>query len=499
MDFLHRSSLTSVPRCPWLFRVAGASVVSVSLMLSPIGLARASERTPPNGGVIASIAGMPLSRVVAPASLFEALAAIHKHVPAYSRQTGLACSSCHYQFPQLTPFGRLFKLNGYTLTGLQTIGQPGDSAGKESLKLSPIPGIAAMLVSSVTQTSKALPGTQNTTANFPDQFSLFAAGALTPKIGAFTQFTYAAADGSFGIDNIDIRFADHGTLADHDWIYGLTLHNNPTVQDVWNTVPAWSYPFMASSTAPSSIASTLIDGGLGQQVLGLGAYSLYNSMLYTEFTVYRSAPQGFAMPLDSTAENTTSGVIPYWRVALQHESPSTSLMLGTFGFDAHLFPTGISGPRDHFSDVAVDAQVEQRQGKATWIGRASYIHESRQLIATQQAGGAESIDQTLWTGRASLAYLPNMRYSFTLGYFQTNGTADAALYAPGDVFGSRTGSPNTGGAIGEINYNAWQNTRVGLQYVAYNKFNGASTAYDVPGGRAASDNNNLYLYMWIAF
>src|SRR5512146_3419120 len=137
MDFIHRSSPTSVPRCPWLFRVAGASVVAVSLMLSPLGLAHASERTPPSGGVITSIAGVPLSRVVAPASLFEALAAIHKHVPAYSRQTGLACSSCHYQFPQLTPFGRLFKLNGYTMTGLQTIEGRTDST-TESLKLAPI-------------------------------------------------------------------------------------------------------------------------------------------------------------------------------------------------------------------------------------------------------------------------------------------------------------------------------------------------------------------------
>src|SRR5437868_10722834 len=54
-----------------------------------------------------------------PGSLIRALAALHRKVPAYSRQTGLACSSCHYQFPQLTPFGRQFKLNGYTLSGLQ--------------------------------------------------------------------------------------------------------------------------------------------------------------------------------------------------------------------------------------------------------------------------------------------------------------------------------------------------------------------------------------------
>lgn len=41
-------------------------------------------------------------------------------LPSFSRQTGLACNSCHAPaFPTLNAFGRLFKLNGYTLTGAQ--------------------------------------------------------------------------------------------------------------------------------------------------------------------------------------------------------------------------------------------------------------------------------------------------------------------------------------------------------------------------------------------
>ena len=73
-------------------------------------------------------AGVPAHRVVAPASLLRALATLRRNVPAYSRQNGLACSACHYQFPHLTPFGSKFKLNGYTLTGLKVIRQPCDSA-----------------------------------------------------------------------------------------------------------------------------------------------------------------------------------------------------------------------------------------------------------------------------------------------------------------------------------------------------------------------------------
>ena len=466
----------------------GVLGLTLALVAAPLSLARGADTR------LTSTKPASVKRPLSPTSFSSALAALHKRVPAYSRQTGLACSSCHYQFPQLTPFGRLFKLNGYTLVGTPTIGQPGDSAGKESLKLPTVPGLAAMVVSSVTQTNKSVPETQNGTAAFPQEMSLFLAGEITPHLGVFSQFTYAAVDGAIGIDNFDMRLSYHRTPSNHDLIYGLTLHNNPTVQDPWNTVPAWGFPFMRSETAPSSIASTMIDGGLAQQVVGLGAYSLFSNTVYGEFTVYRSAPQGVAAPLGSTATDVARNVIPYWRLALQRESPSTSLMLGTFGFDAHLYPTGVSGPTDHFTDAAIDGQAEYRDGAAAWIGRASFIHESQHLDATE-----DGVKRTLSTARISATYLPQLRYGFTLGYFQTSGTTDATLYPSEAIVGSRTGSPKTSGLIGEATYNPWQNTRVGLQYLAYNRFNGSSSAYDVVGGRNASANNTLYLYLWLAF
>src|SRR5215472_9313114 len=38
-------------------------------------------------------------------------------VPSFARQTGQPCGACHTDFPQLTPFGRSFKLRGYTAGG----------------------------------------------------------------------------------------------------------------------------------------------------------------------------------------------------------------------------------------------------------------------------------------------------------------------------------------------------------------------------------------------
>src|SRR5215472_1541751 len=38
-------------------------------------------------------------------------------LPSFARQTGQPCGTCHTDFPALTPFGRSFKLRGYTAGG----------------------------------------------------------------------------------------------------------------------------------------------------------------------------------------------------------------------------------------------------------------------------------------------------------------------------------------------------------------------------------------------
>jgi hypothetical protein len=45
-------------------------------------------------------------------------------LPLYARQTGQPCATCHTAFLELTPFGRRFKLGGYTLDGGDWKGPP---------------------------------------------------------------------------------------------------------------------------------------------------------------------------------------------------------------------------------------------------------------------------------------------------------------------------------------------------------------------------------------
>ena len=100
-------------------------------------------------------------------------------------------------------------------------------------------------------------------------FSGFWGGAITDNIGAFAQVTYGGppAGGfadpfghTWGWDNTDVRFVKTVSIGGVDAIFGITANNNPTVQDLWNTTPAWAFPYASStiagtpSEAPSSRA-----------------------------------------------------------------------------------------------------------------------------------------------------------------------------------------------------------------------------------------------------
>jgi len=440
------------------------------------------------------------THTVMPAGMHEVVikALAGNTVPSFSRQTGLACSACHYQFPQLTPFGRLFKLNGYTTAGLKMITEPNKAQGS-SLSLLPIPPLSATLMTSVTHLGRALPGAQNNNAAFPQQLSGFLAGAVTPHIGALIQATYTGSSGTFGIDNSDIRFAGRTRLPSGDLIYGVSVNNNPTVQDVWNTTPAWGFPFLGSEVTPSPIAQSVIDGQLAQGSVGIGAYALWNGLLYVEAAGYRSAPQG-ALQVDTTAANAIHGITPYWRVALQHQFGAVYAMLGTYGLSAHVYPTGITGPTDAFTDVAGDAQIEYpiRQ-TGVLILRSTVIHEQQSLPALFSATTplAANLHNSLTTVRINVTAQPNALIGTTIGYFATTGTRDTLAYTPASVTGSRSGRPDNSGLTQEFDFNPWQNTRLGIQGIEFTRFNGSTRSYD-GSRRNAWDNNTLYLFAWIA-
>ena len=418
-------------------------------------------------------------------------------VPGFARQTGLACNMCHNMFPELTNFGREFKLNGYTFTSINTLIER-NSKEDILLKLLKISPLSAMVQASLTNVNSRISGFQNNNAEFPQQLSLFYTGLISPHLGSFIQLTYSGQDGTIGMDNADIRYNNVKTIGSKRLIYGVTLNNNPTVQDVWNSIPAWRFPYATSDVAPVPSAAPLIEGALAQQVAGLGVYTFFNSLVYAEFSVYRSAQQGVPAPPGPASTGIIKGVAPYWRLALQQRWDKNYLEVGTTGMSTRLYPNGVTGLADRYIDLGFDIQYEYKFAKSIFKLHPLWFHESQKLDATFASGSSQNLNNTLNSLTMNAEIYTDRGLGGTLGYFLISGSEDDGLYSSAALTGSRTGKPNSSGIIAEIDYLPWYNTKFSLQYTMYNKFNGASKNYD-GFGRNASDNNTLYLLFWCAF
>ncbi len=429
-------------------------------------------------------------------------------VPSYARQTGLACSGCHYTPPELNPAGRRFKLMGYVDKADETKVIKAEGSKKTApLELLASLPLSVMLDASFTSIKSPVPTTQNGNVEFPQDISLFLSGAWTSHVGSFVQVTYDTQDDHFSMDNTDVRYANTTKLGGKELVYGLDFNNNPTVEDLWNSTPAWSYPWVASDFAPTPNASPIINGGLGQDVAGVGAYAMWNNHLYFDAALYRSQHVGSAQPNPGAGAGTNiRGVAPYWRAAWQQLTAKTQYEVGTYGMHMRSTPNQITGadgstiPTDSYTDWGVDTQIDQTLFRKDVLSfRATYIRENNDLLGGLSQGLVSQGPHRLNTVLANVEYHYGNRYTGTFGWFNTTGTSDTTLYPPNvAVTGNFNGDPRGTGYIANFTYWPWQNLLLAAQYTGYTRFNGAQSNYD-GSGRNASSNNTFYLDAKIIF
>jgi hypothetical protein len=425
-------------------------------------------------------------------------------VPSFARQTGMPCTACHTSFITLTPFGRSFKLNGYVMRGGERTGNWRDWFKDIHL--------AAMAEPSFTHTNGEQPGGAGTHFGDNDniavsQVSFFYAGQLFSKVGTFTQGTYDGISGQWAWDNVDLRFADATVLGGKSLVYGVTLNNNPTVQDLWNSTPAWGYPYASSGLAPTPAGATLIQGAFAQQVFGFGGYGLWDDLVYGEVSAYttlgHNVQQGLGVDPHGEAEIDT--LAPYWRLALEHAWGPHYLEVGHYGMWAATNPARVtSNGTDKTLDIAFDAQYQYFGDGHDVTVVSTFITEHDDWNASQALGFTDRSSTVLNSFNLTAMYLYDKTYGLDVGVFDINGRPDKALYPD-----SGTGSPDSIGEIIEIEYlpfnknggpDFWPYSNVKLtgQYVIYQQFDGSRMNVD-GGGRKASDNNTFYLQAWIAF
>jgi len=421
-------------------------------------------------------------------------------VPAFAAQTGLACQACHVGGfgPQLTPTGREFKLNGYTLR----------------TKSFSVP-FSAMVVASYlrTQQPQNPPPAPNFSPNDNfalDQVSLFFAGGFGDHFGAFVQGTYDGVAEAWHWDNLDLRAVDKIKVKSADVTLGLSLNNAPTVQDVWNTLPAWGYPYTTSTLAPAPSTSPLLNGALAQTSMGLTGYAWINSEYYLEAGAYWSPGAGLLSDLgaDPTSPGSIAGGAPYARIAYQHDVGPGTLEVGAYGMWTQIHP-GLdfsTGMTDGYADYGLDGSyVATLPNTDVFSVNARFLHEHQSLNATCALLEADSTcaSNTLNDVRIDGSYYWRDKIGLTVAGFDTTGSANPIIYAA-----NRTFKPDSSGVIVQLDGTPFGasnsplgrrfNTRVGVQYTAYTQFNGASQNWDGLGGNA-SDNNTFRVFIWAAY
>jgi hypothetical protein len=427
-------------------------------------------------------------------------------VPSFARQTGQPCAACHTAFPELTPFGRRFKLSGYTLQGGE----------------SPVLPLSLMFMAGGTHTGAAQDGPVADGMRANDNFAFqqatgFLAGRIYGDLGAFIQVTVDPIAKTVALDGSDVRYVQSFKLFGQDTYFGITVNNQPSIQDVWNTGQAWGFPQLTSGFAANDVPGTYI-GSLGLNVGGAGMYMFWNDMLYAEVSGYRGFDHNtlgtMGLPHDPSVPNQV-GTIPYWRLALEPHWGDHWLMIGTYGLYGEQVPGGALGSgTDRYLDIGVDAQYQYDGPEFSLTLKASDTYEKQRLDRSffQQQISANPTDW-LNSFKANATFVWDHTYAFTGGYFNVQGSTDAGLSANG-VWGatSATNSPNGDGLIFDASYMPFSkgspgtlkefNVRLGVQYTKYlHLYGGTNDAIVGPTGgtRNASGNDTLFLYAWAAF
>ena len=429
-------------------------------------------------------------------------------LPAFVRQVDQPCITCHVEFPILNPFGRNFKLSGYTAQA--------DTA--DSIPL------AFLLQPSFTHTATAqaggaAPGFASNNNFALTQASVFYAGRLVgpfgPKdpdatlnhIGVFLQATYDGVGHVWQMDDAEVRYAKSITLADQDGYWGMYANNNPTMQDVWNTTPAWSFPFSGSSLAPGPAAGLQLDGSLAAMVYGCGTYLWWNDLIYAEVGAYHDQGARFQSRVgnDAAGSSPIVGWAPYWRLAVEKHVGEAHWEFGLFGLSSHNHPGGdASAGTDRLLDVGLDSQYQINLGKHDFTAMLTWEMEQQTWGASSALGNTTHGSDRLREFKPTLHYMFDMTYAATVQYFSITGTRDPLLYAD-----SANGSPTSDGFNLQLSYlplnknggpafRKRSNVKFSLLYTIYHRFNGAGSNYDGNGANA-KDNNTLYFEAWTMF
>jgi len=249
-------------------------------------------------------------------------------IPAFARQTGAACLSCHFQeVPALNAFGRSFKMNSFT--------DVGDQALIEDENLS-IPAVLnASFVVRADMTNTKAGAASSTAYNIPVDQNLLIAGRAGTNTGVFLEFGGGAGDtNTGGLNNMQVMNSfDIG-----DFKVGISYADSSFGGDatlITNSV--YGQHSGAASDVGGNVGAVQ-NSGWTNSIASIGAW-VGNDMGYIQFALV--APGGAAGWVATTPINAANGGV---NVGLKMAKMiKLALTLDIAGFDTIIGGGSVTG------------------------------------------------------------------------------------------------------------------------------------------------------------
>ena len=438
-------------------------------------------------------------------------------VPSFAAQTGQPCQTCHIGAlgPQLTPYGRNFKIKGYTLTGGEGIASQVH--------------VAAWVQTEVSSIQKDLPpsgvtpdfGRNNNV--FINAVSLFYSGRITDHVGVFLQGTYDNVGKSFAQDNSEVRVVGATKAFGHNVDYGFSFNNAPGWSDPWNSNYLWGYSFISNGVAPGPNASPILGGAIQDNSLGVVGYAWIDQHIYVDLGGYQSQPPGYQKIFgESYGPGSSTGLEPWASLTYAWFWGNNNAHLGGHYFYGRYNPTtdvrSTDGRYGHnsYEDFMFNNGYQYISDDFDHVFTIDgfYVYEKQKLNGSSNIFSpyyaSSKAANRLSEFKEWATYYYQETYGGTIAFDKVWGNRNNLLYNTGadDSTGSIKGSPNSTSFTFEADWvpfgkedSFWRpfiNWKLGLQYTVYTQFNGSGKNYD-GFGRAASDNNTIFAFLWTVF
>ncbi len=445
-------------------------------------------------------------------------------IPAFARQTGLACDVCHTVFPHLTPFGREFKLHGYTYDYSSLIKmvrqaakeRAAEQGGMPNLMINKIPMVSVRIAGMWSQQdggSTVVPSGHPTAGqgafSYPAGYghssfelvrgdSLYIAGEITPNIGAWVEIGgWNDNGGSASLAGYNVIFngGDH-TVDNKNFTYGLSFENMVGFDDVGQAGPGnWG---MTDLQNVLSTHNTLFDPFGGTIVEGGEAYAMIGN--FTSGGIYGNI--GLYDPSPSTNEgagtgaNDTAGGVPgsgAWNGAKNADGyadiefwlpgyHNIYSMIGAFGYlgDERMNCSGDAGctgnPNydDHTEDYGIEFQGQYIGNKNLFevFGEYQQQHDNHFYGTDAWTGNVftgSSVNRTGFAVKADYYY--NRTYGVYAKYMYAHSGEVQDLDYSGWILG--------------VAWYPWQNVKIQAERMFWSKYNPGKVQY---GASTSNDN-----------